>query len=256
MAAAFRGAMVGAEKFRFRAVRDPETGAPSVVSEPLAFTATEVRQELNRAIRERSQAASSGAPRDVIASYDARIAELSASVRPIGSVTSARPSAQPRSASAENAPRTATPPAASEVVRTVSDENFERFAYSVASRLKKPGDQFVMGETVIAKTPTGYSLKTENVTVVFDSPAAVAKGLSERLASPGSRFEFLSKFASDRLSGRLRSLDKAEISGSEFRMTFENGAVAFEKRAGNGWQKVTPETVPENVSARAAEMVF
>lgn len=139
MAAAFRTAMVGAEKFRLRAVRDPETGTPSIVPEPVAFTSSEVRQELNRAIRERSQAATSGAPRDVIAGYDARIAELSTSVR---------------------------------------------------------------------------------------------------------------------FSGKLRSFDKAEIAGTDFRMVFENGAVAFEKRAGNGWQKAAPDTVPENVSAKAAEMVF
>lgn len=247
---------MGAEKFRLRAVRDPETGTPSIVPEPIAFTATEVRQELNRAIRERSQAAATGAPRDVIVGYDARIAELSASVRSIGSAASVRPSAQSRPASAESAPRAASSPAASEVARTVSDENFERFAYSVASKLKKPGDQFVMGETVIAKTANGYSIKKGNETIVFDSPALVAKELSVRIPSPAARFEFLSKFASDRLSGKLRSFDKAEIAGTDFRMVFENGVVAFEKRAGTGWQKAAPDTVPESVSAKAAEMVF
>lgn len=268
MAAAFRGAMVGAEKFRLRAVRDPETGTPSIVPEPIVFTSSEVREELNRAIRERSQAAASGAPSDVILGYNARIAELSASVRPIGSPRSSepsrptspenapRPSEQPRSASSENAPRSTASPAASEAARIVSDENFERFAYSIASRLKKPGDQFVLGETVIAKTSNGYSIKKGNETTVLDSPALVAKELSERIASPGARFEFLSKFASDRLSGKLRSFDKTEIAGTDFRMVFENGAVAFEKRAGNGWQKAAPDTVPENVSAKAAEIVF
>lgn len=142
-----------------------------------------------------------------------------------------------------------------EVAANVSDARFLAVSKEFGSRLRKAGDTFEADGFSVARTTSGYELKTGNSVTRYDTLDDLAAGLSAQVKTPAARLEFLSKFANEKLQKRLVSLDRTEV-GEGYRIVHENGKIAYQKKVGNGWEPVKAEAVPENVQANAAEAVF
>lgn len=274
MAAAFRSAFVGAEKVKFKAKRDPETGVPTLVPEtpaPVAPAAPATasadarrvaaesirwsRREISN-LRERIRHneellqnphlddAAKRSLRTDNAEYRVEIDRLQARIAADSANAPARaPSAAPSAVPTEA------------VVPNVTDAGFRRFSEDLVARLQRVGDKVEAEGYSIVRKADGYELKIGDKTLHIDTPDLVVREIMEKVAQPHARTEFLMKFAADGLKERFAAFHHRNLV-DDYRLTFENGAFGFEKKAGNGWQKVSGENVPENVRAKAGEVVF
>lgn len=277
MAAAFRGAMMGAEKVKFKARRDPQDGAITLVPEPPVpaptptptvapaearrVTADSIRwarREITN-LRERIKHneellqnphlddAAKRSLRTDNAEYRVEIDRLRARISADSANAPAKSPATPAAAPA------ATP--AEAVVPNVTDAGFKRFSEDLVARLQRVGDKVEADGYSIVRKADGYEVRIGDKTLHIDTPELVVREIMEKVAQPHARTEFLMKFAADGLKDRFAAFHHRNLV-DDFRLTFENGAFGFEKKAGNGWQKVPAGEVPQNVQAKASEAVF
>lgn len=283
MAAAFRSAIVGGEKMKFRATRDPGTGAPAIVPEgPAPQGGEPARVEVPETVTKAEVAQQRKLSADAIRAARKEISVLKDKIRQHSELIKS-PDIEPsvkknleneifqfeneiarlnreingHSAFAlEKNSGIDVPPAIDPVLAPeITDAKFKDFATALVGKLKKTGDKFEADGYSVVRNSDGYSVKIGDKTVVIDTPELVVKEITEQVFKPLSRVDFLSKFASDKLKERLSSLHRSDL-GEGFRLTSENGVFGFEKKVGNGWEKVASKDVPETVQDKAGEMVF
>lgn len=263
MAAAFRGAMIGAEKMKFRAVRDPETGAPTLVPEvpvveananshrkAAADTIRTARQEI-KGLRDRIKWNSELLKNPQIDAaakkkLENEIFRCENEITRLQRLIDANVAYAPKKVPGEFVP---------EVAPNLTDAGFKRFANDLVSRLQKVGDKVEADGYSIVRKADGYEVKMGGKTLHVDTPDMVVKEVMEKVSQPHARAEFLTKFASDALKQRFDALHRKEL-GDGFRLTSENGVFGFEKKVGNGWEKVSGRDVPETVRTKAGETIF
>lgn len=268
MAAAFRGAMMGAEKVKFKARRDPQDGTIVLVPDAPAPAPTPAATAIDDAALAIARGKASpmrgvkyriGADEYEYVGTNARNHyqfKNSATGEIISRADFAR---RARAAGVEAAPATApAAPAAAPaeaVVPNVTDAGFKRFSEDLVARLQRVGDKVEADGYSIVRRADGYEVRIGDKTLHIDTPELVVREIMEKVAQPHARTEFLMKFAADGLKDRFAVLHHQNL-GDDFRLTFENGAFGFEKKAGNGWQKVSAGEVPQNVQTKASEAVF
>lgn len=257
MAAAFRGAMTGAQKMQFRAVRNPETGAPTLVPE----TASAESAAIANADRKVAADAIRWARKE-IANLRERIKWNSELLKNPQIDDAAKKRLENEIFHYENEIARLTRQidvnvayAPKKVRFDITEDGFGRFANDLVGRLRKVGNKVEAEGYSIVRKAEGYEVTINGKTLRVDTPDMVVKEIMEKVSQPHARAEFLSKFASEALKKRFDALHRKEL-GDDFRLTSENGVFGFEKKAGNGWEKVSAENVPEKIRAKAGEAVF
>lgn len=287
MAAAFRAAV--SSQARFRAERDPRTGAVNLTPEgPIAPAPAQAevprssRAEGRGTAERHTEAVRLADIRTRIKAKKAEIRETEELIRLNEPGEAAMPQANAghrerlatlkselsaleneiRNAPAQapvrpSEPASAPDAAIAEGVPPLSDARFENFANTVVGHLKKNGDKYSVEGVSITKDARGYELKIgERTFPHFDTAEGAAHRLAQEFSTPASRLDFLSKFGHEKLKAKLAKLDKALLEGGEYRLSHENGKLGFEKRSEGGWTKVPTEQVPESVQKNAGEIVF
>lgn len=267
MAAAFRGVMIGAERMKFRAVRDPDTGAPTLVRATPVESAPVVAQASDNVALAVARGEASpikgakyriGAEEFEYIGTNARKHHQFKNSVTGDVITRAEFARRVKAQNAEPVPE-AVPEtqsaAPAEIVPNLTDAGFKRFANDLVGRLKKVGSKVEADGYSIVRNADGYEVKIGEKTLRVDTPEMAVKEIVEKVSQPHARAEFLAKFASDALKKRFDALHRKEL-GDDFRLTSENGVFGFEKKAGNGWEKVPAENVPEAVRTKAGEIIF
>lgn len=276
MAAAFRAAV--SSQARFRAERDPRTGAVNLTPEaPIAPAPAPAPADARRIaadsirwsrkeianLRERirhNEELLQNPSLDEAAKRSLRTdnAEYRAGIERLQSRIASDSASAPAKAPAGEPAPTRTPEAiVAEGVPPISDSRFESFANAVVGNLKKTGDKYSVEGVSITKGERMYELKIGEKTFSVETREGVANRLAQEISTPASRLDFLSKFGHEKLIAKLAKLDKALLENGEYRLSYENGKFGFEKRVAQGeWTKVPTEQVPESVQKGAGELVF